>query len=159
MSRARLVTGPIAIVTTLALATPVHAAEPALPPPPSAATPQTCAAKSEPVRGEPMLKGGIALTVSGLAIGLLIGGPALLVRSNARRDAKTATYETDQRFYARRVARSERAAAIGLGIGGVFILAGVPLIIAGARIKRRDRASVTPVVTPTMAGLNARLRF
>ncbi len=151
----------LACVAAVSMALPAHAATPPSPPHPSAALTQTCDADKGPDsrRGDAMLGGGIALTVTGGVAVVLVGLPALLLRENARDDAKTATYETRQRYYARRANRRERVAIVSLGIGGAMLLAGIPLIIVGNRLKRGDRAAVAPVVTPTMAGVTAAMKF
>lgn len=145
----------MAVVTTLAVASPAQAATP---PHPS----EACAPRDDGppnTSGDAMLGAGIGLTVSGVAIATLVGVPALLMRRNARADADRATYEARQRRYARRARRREVVAVTALGAGGVMVLIGVPLLIAGARAKNDRRTSVTPVLSPTMAGMNARLRF
>ena len=87
------------------------------------------------------------------------GVPALLMLRNARADADRATYEARQRRYARRARRREIVTVAALGTGGVMVLIGVPLLIAGARAKNQRRTAVTPVLTPTTAGVNASIRF
>lgn len=148
---------PCTLLTTgllsLSLATPVQAATP---PHPSEAT---CSLDQGPRNDTSTLHAGIGLTVSGVAIGLLVGAPALLMRRNARADASKATYEARQRRYARRARRREIVAVTALGAGGAFVLIGVPLMIVGARNRNADRVSVNPVLGPTMAGLDATVRF
>lgn len=151
MRRALLST--VALVTALGVATP---AEAALPPHPS----EACAQQDDgPANPDAMVGGGLGLTISGAVIVSLIGVPALLLRRNARADADRATYEARQRRYARRARRREVVAVTALGTGGVMMLIGIPLLVAGSRAKNSERASVTPVLTPTMAGFNANLRF
>lgn len=134
-------------------------ASPALAKPPHPST-VTCAPNdSAGARGDKMVSAGIGLTATGAILGLLVGAPALLLRHYAREDAERATYEARQRRYARRARRREVVAVASLGTGGAMVLIGVPLLIAGARANRSDRASVTPIVTPTMAGASATLRF
>ena len=144
-----LTTGLLCVAT----ATPAHAA---MPPHPSEAT---CSIDQVPRNDSSTLNAGIGLTVTGAAIGLLVGTPALLMRRNARADASKATYEARQRRYARRARRREIVAVAALGTGSVFVLIGVPLMIAGARTRSSNRVSVNPVLSPTMAGLDATVRF
>ena len=148
-----------ALAVSLALASPAAAAP--LPPHPSTATAQACAADGveDPARRQSMFNAGLGLTISGLAVGLLIGGPALLLRRNAREDAARATYEARQRRYAGRADRREVVAFSAIGAGGVMVLIGIPLMIAGSRSRDTNRASVSPILSPTMAGMNAQLRF
>lgn len=150
----------IAVVLSLAAADPTPATE-TLPPHPSALAPQLCAGNDvhDPDRGQTLFNAGLGLTISGLAIGVLIGGPALLLRRNARQDAARATYEARQRRYARRADRREVVAFSAIGAGGIMMLIGIPLMVAGSRSKNESRAAVAPVITPNMAGVNARLRF
>jgi hypothetical protein len=149
----RLATFLYSSAVSVALATPAHAATP---PHPSDAT---CSLDQGPRTDSSTLHAGIGLTVSGVAIGLLVGAPALLMHRNARADASKATYEARQRRYARRARRREIVAVAALGTGGAFVLIGVPLMIAGARQRNSDRLTVTPVLSPTMAGLDATVRF
>ncbi len=157
---------PAAFVAALALgwlvAVPPAAAAPptaaSSPPPPSAAPQDT---EPSPQGGEKMLAGGIALTSVGAALAVLIGVPSLLLRERARDNAASATYEARQRRYAGRAERRENFAVASLGVGGAFMLIGIPLmIVGGQRVNQaQQRAIVTPVLSPTMAGLSTRLRF
>lgn len=151
-----------AFAVAFSLATPAVAA-PARPPHPSEAVPQvqTCAADEvrDSKAGQGAFVAGLSLTVVGAVVGVAIGVPALLLRRNARESAAKATYEARQRRYARRADRRETVAVAAIGTGGAMMVIGIPLMILGSRAKRSDRAAVTPIVTPTMAGMNASLRF
>ncbi|MCR9159579.1 MAG: hypothetical protein ACE37F_04470 [Nannocystaceae bacterium] len=146
-----------ALASTLALAMPASAATP--PHPSEAVCAGQDAGPDPSTRSNAMVGAGIGLTVTGAIVTTLVGVPALLLRRSARADADRATYEARQRRYARRADRREVVAVAALGTGGVMMLVGIPLLIAGARAKHGDRASVTPMLTPTMAGMNAALRF
>lgn len=143
----------VALATALGVASPAHAAAP---PHPS----EACATQDAgPNNADAMLGTGIGLTAGGAIVAALVGVPALLMLRNARADADRATYEARQRRYARRARRREIVAVTALGTGGLMVLIGVPLMIAGARGKNQRRTAVTPVLTPTTAGVNASLRF
>lgn len=149
----RTLLSSVALATALCVASPVHAATP---PHPS----EACAPQDDgPNNADAMLGTGIGLTAGGAIVAALVGVPALLMLRNARADAERATYEARQRRYARRARRREIVAVAALGTGGVMMLIGVPLMIAGARRKNERRTAVTPVLTPTTAGVSASLRF
>ena len=142
-------------LVSLTIATPARAAEP---PPPSSVSADS---RSNAATGSNMLGVGIGLTTVGAVLALVVGVPALLLRKRVRDRAAEATYEVRQQRFARRAQRRETVAITTLSVGGAFILIGVPLLIAGASRKHRAerRATVTPVVSPQMAGFSARLRF
>ena len=153
----------LTVAASLALTSPASTTA-AQPPHPSTVTPQACEADGADTAGhharrQKTFEAGLGLTIGGLALGLLVGGPALLMRRNARQDADRATYEARQRRYARRADRREVVAFSAIGAGGVIVLIGIPLMVAGSRSKDAGRASVSPVLSPTMAGMNAQLRF
>ncbi len=138
---------------------PTPAATPAEPPPPPTPVSADIAARQR--RANSMLTTGFVLGAVGLSSILFVGLPALGLRNNALDNASTEEFRAEEEKYLRRARRRHTTMIVSMAIGGVFTVAGITLVSAGAASKNavNRELSLSPAVGPSFAGGSLRLRF
>ena len=133
------------------------AAQPAPPPP----TPVSADIAARQRRANTMLNSGFVLGAVGLSSILFVGLPALGLRNNALDNAAAEEFRAEEEKYLRRARRRHTTMIVSMALGGVFTVAGITLVSAGAASKSaiNRELSLAPAVGPSFAGGTLRLRF
>jgi hypothetical protein len=118
------------------------------------------AVTAAPKPGRTKIVAGLA--VAGVGVAALITGIALSVVAQQTSDELTALDQAGGAFDAGKHSTGETLGTVGpvmLGIGGAATVAGVVVAVLGFRESKSARVAVTPLLSPTTAGMTLGGRF